>query len=369
MDHFHERREAVLNHIPELWKYKKRLGSAIDDSSLSVFTTWEMSFQQVGMDDTEKYKKTHFLTIFAFLGNQNVSGDLFRLTFESSRYPPDWMNIFSTNSEWDKYKFEDVLVESRNLSLIQGLDNKNQDFCRFPLHPLVQDWLKLRRNDSTRQRFTKETIFMLTTYLGESRIDQCPLDTRQITLSDLDACIQNDSEYLQEGDNLGTGSFRLSATRLASFYKRQARYKESETLCQRVLEATEKEVGPNGPDTLKAVSKLSIIYFKEGQYEEAESFYLRALGGQERELGPDHPDTLQTVLDLASGFFKKGQYDAAKPLFERALGAHERAFGDNHLRTLWSVMNSGQDHRFSKDSVYIKVNVSSYSHKAKICLT
>ena len=341
MDHFHERREAVLNHIPELWEYKKRLGDAIDDSALSVFTTWEMSFQQVGIDDTEKYKKTHFLTISAFLDNQNVSEDLFRINFESSRYPPDWMDIFSTNSEWDKYKFEDVLVELRNLSLIQGLDNKNQNFCRFSLHPLVQDWLKLRRNDSTRQRFTKETIFMLTTYLSETRVDQYPLDTRQITLSHLDACIQNDSEYLQEGDNLGTGSFRLSATRFASFYKRQARYKESKTLCERILEATEKEAGPNDPDTLKALSKLGNIYSKEGQYGEAELFYLRALGGQEKELGADHPDTLQTVLDLASGFFKKGQYNDAKPLFERALGAHERALGDNHLRTLWSAMNLG----------------------------
>lgn len=341
MDHYHERRVAVLNHIPELWEYKKRLGDAMDDSSLSVFTTWEMSFQQVGMDDIQKYKKTHFLTISAFLNNQNVVEDLFRINFESSRYPPDWMDIFSTNSEWDKYKFEDVLVELRNLSLIQSLDHKNQDSCRFSLHPLVQDWLKLRRNDSSRQRFTKETIFMLTTYLSESRIDQYPLDTRQVTLSHLDACIQNDSEYLQEGDNLGTGSFRISATRFASFYKRQARYKESKTLCQRVLGATEKELGPNGPDTLKAVSKLGNIYSKEGQYGEAESFYLRALDGQEKELGPDHPDTLQTILDLASGFFKKGQYDDAKPLFERALDAHERTLGDNHLRTLWSAMNLG----------------------------
>lgn len=355
MDHYNERREAVLKHTPELWEYKKRLGGTMDDSSLSVFTTWEMSFQQVGIDDMQKYKKTHFLTISAFLDNQNVSEDLFRVNFESSRYPPDWMDIFSTNSEWDKYKFEDVLVELLNLSLIQSLDHKNQDFCKFSLHPLVQDWLKLRRNDSSRQRFTKETIFMLTTYLSESRVDQYPLDTRQATLSHLDACIKNDLEYLQEGDNLGNGPFRLSATRFASFYKRQARYKESKTLCQRVLDAAEKELGPNGPDTLKAVSKLGNIYTKEGQYGEAEAFYLRALDGQQKELGPDHPDTLQTVLDLASAFFKKGQYDDAKPLFERALRAHERNLGVNHLRTLWSAMNLGMV--LKKQGHYGRANV------------
>ena len=341
IDHYNERKMAVLKHTPEIWEYKKRLGDAVDDSALNVFTTWEMSFQQVGIDDVQKYKKTHFLTVAAFLDNQDVSEDLFRINFESSRYPPDWMDIFSTDSEWDKYKFEDVLVELRNLSLIQSLDQRNQEICRFSLHPLVQDWLKLRRNDLSRQRFTKETIFMLTTYLSESHIDHYSLDTRQVTLSHLDACIKNDSEYLQEGDNLGTGSFRLSATRFASFYKRQARYKESKTLCQRVLDATEKELGPTGPDTLKAVSKLGNIYTKEGQYGEAESFYLRALGGQEKELGPDHPDTLQTVLDVASIYFKKGQYDHAKPLFERALGAYERTLGAKHLRTLWSAMNLG----------------------------
>lgn len=355
MDNYDERRVAVLKHTPELWEYKKRLGDAMDDSYLSVFTTWEMSLQQVGLEDLQKYKKTHFLTVSAFLDNQNVSEEIFRITFESSRYPPDWMDIFSTNGEWDKYKFEDVLVELRNLSLIQSLDHKNQDFCKFSLHPLVQDWLKFRQNDFSRQRFTKETIFMLTTYVSERQVDRYPLDIRQVTLSHLDACIKNDSEFLQEGDNLGTGPFRLSATRFASFYKRQARYKESKTLCQRVLEAAEKELGPNGPDTLKAVSKLGNIYNKEGRYGEAESFYLRALSGQQKELGPDHPDTLQTVLDLASAFFKKGQYDDAKPLFERALVAHERTLGVNHLRTLWSAMNLGMV--LKKQGHYGRANV------------
>ena len=355
MDHYNERRVAVLKHTPELWEYRKSLRDAVEESSINVFTTWEMSFQYIGIDELQKYHKTHFLTVSAFLDNQNVAEDLFRNSFESSRYPPDWMNIFSTDSRWDKYKFQDVLVELRNLALIQSLDDTNQDFCKFSLHPLVQDWLKLRQNGSSRQRFTKETILMLTTYLSERHIDHYSLDKRQIALLHLDACVRNDSEYLQEGDNLGTGDFRLSASRFASFYKRQARYKESKTLCQRVLDAAEKELGPEGPDTLKAVSRLGNIYNKEGQYGEAELFYLRALNGQEKELGSDHPDTLQTVLDLASVHFKKGKYDDARPLFERALDSYERTSGANHLRTLWSAMNLGMV--LKKQGLYQRADV------------
>ena len=341
MDHYNRRRIEVLNHTPDLWEYRKWRDDTESESAISLFTTWEMSFQQIGLDESGKRNKTHFLTVSAFLNNQNVPEGLFRAMFESTRYPPDWMDIFSTDDQWDPYKFEDVLVELRNLSLLQSLDHNNQGSGKFSLHPLVQDWLKLRQSDFSRQRFTKEAMNMLTTYLDDSQIDRRPLDTRHDTLSHLDACVQNDLEYLHTGDNLGTGLFRLSATRFASYYKRQARYKESKTLWQRVLNAAENENGPRGPDTLEAVSKLGNLYSKEGKYPEAESSYTRALSGREQILGNDHPHTLESVLDLATVYFKQGHYEAAEPLFERSLIAYERTQGVSNLRTLWSAMNLG----------------------------
>ena len=47
--------------------------------------------------------------------------------------------------------------------------------------------------------------------------------------------------------------------------------------------------------------------------------YERALEASERVLGPEHPDTLGKVNNLAGLLFRKGDYAGAQPLFEHAL--------------------------------------------------
>ena len=44
MNHFNERKAAVLKHTPEFWEYKKNFSDKSNDSALDVFTTWEMLF-------------------------------------------------------------------------------------------------------------------------------------------------------------------------------------------------------------------------------------------------------------------------------------------------------------------------------------
>ncbi|KAI9770486.1 MAG: hypothetical protein M1839_003201 [Geoglossum umbratile] len=51
--HYDERKELVLKHTPPLWEYRKRLGKDKDETLLSVFTTWELSFQQIGKNENE----------------------------------------------------------------------------------------------------------------------------------------------------------------------------------------------------------------------------------------------------------------------------------------------------------------------------
>lgn len=51
LQHFHEhyldRKATVLSHTPDLCEYKKTIHDTEKDSSLSFFTTWELSFRQI----------------------------------------------------------------------------------------------------------------------------------------------------------------------------------------------------------------------------------------------------------------------------------------------------------------------------------
>ena len=72
LDHFNNRREIILNHIPTLSEYTKKLSDEETAKALSVFTTWEMSFQQIRREGDYKKHKEHLLTISAFLDNAHI---------------------------------------------------------------------------------------------------------------------------------------------------------------------------------------------------------------------------------------------------------------------------------------------------------
>ena len=56
-----------------------------------------------------------------------------------------------------------------------------------------------------------------------------------------------------------------------------------------------------------------------GLYTPAEALLRRALEASERVLGPEHPNTLGSVNNLAGLLYNKGDYAGAQPLYERAL--------------------------------------------------
>ena len=83
--------------------------------------------------------------------------------------------------------------------------------------------------------------------------------------------------------------------------------------------------------------QLASLLQDQGQLEEAAPLFRRDLEASERTLGADHPDTLASVGNLP--LQDQGQLEEAAPLFRRALEAHERTLGADHPDTLASVAN------------------------------
>ena len=132
-------------------------------------------------------------------------------------------------------------------------------------------------------------------------------------------------------------SYLLDA--VASFHRDAGDYGPAEPLYRRALEARERVLGPEHPDTLVSVNSLAFLLERTGDYAGAEPLYRRALEARERVLGPEHPDTLVSVNNLAGLLERKGDYAGAEPLYRRALEASERVLGPEHPCTLLSVNN------------------------------
>ena len=71
-----------------------------------------------------------------------------------------------------------------------------------------------------------------------------------------------------------------------------------------------------------------------GLLKDAEPLYRRALEARERTLGAEHPDTLHSINELAVCLQAMGLQKDAEPLYRRALEASERTLGAEHPHTL-----------------------------------
>ena len=121
-----------------------------------------------------------------------------------------------------------------------------------------------------------------------------------------------------------------------------ARYSEAEPLFRRAMEARERVLGPDHPDTLSSVNSLALLLDGKRDYAGAEPLYRRAMEARERVLGPEHPDTLSSVNSLALLLDGKDDYAGAEPLLRRAMEASERVLGPDHPDTLARANNLAQ---------------------------
>jgi hypothetical protein len=101
-------------------------------------------------------------------------------------------------------------------------------------------------------------------------------------------------------------------------------------LRRRVLESSERVLGPEHPDTLRSLYSLASCMRDVGDAAGALPLSRRALESCERVLGPEHPDTLISVNNLAACLYALGDAAGASLLFRRAVEGFDRLLGPNH---------------------------------------
>jgi len=236
-----KRRAAILKHTPANWEYRKARSNGADEP-LSVFTTWEMSFEELETSAEERESLIHLLTLSSFLDTANISGGLFKHYHEVSEAKPAWLSGFLNDGVWDEDRYQDCIVRLLGVSLIQSIDIMS-DHTRFSFHPLVAEWLKLRIDEHARGRFTEEAIQILRLYVDGGDTKEMPLREKSEVLSHLNKAVENDHIYHAGGKHV-SHTLMSAMISFGSFYRRLGRHRGIGDLIERAMNEQPEEITP-----------------------------------------------------------------------------------------------------------------------------
>jgi hypothetical protein len=96
------------------------------------------------------------------------------------------------------------------------------------------------------------------------------------------------------------------------------------------VDAIERDLGPDHPDTLISRNNLAYAYETAGDLARAIPLHEATLADSERILGPDHLNTLTSRNNLAYAYQAAGDLARAIPLYEATLADSERILGPDH---------------------------------------
>ena len=332
-EHFRLRKMAILQHIPEHWEYRLGVTDAERDIVLSTFTTWELSLQQTSGSPEVKQKKERFLTLCAMFDTASISREYFEFYCRST--DTQCISIFESEGTWDGFKFDDVAAECRTLSLLQSEGAYHREGL-LALHPLVRDWLKLRKSPEDKQEVAEEYTNILVSYIAAADLNLLEQAALQRVLANIDSCIQEDERF--QNPQMHSSSYPSYAVRLfAEAYNGYGFYEKAGGLLKQALVDMQNKLGNKHLDTLKTMQLLAITYLSDELWDESVELYEQALHGYTEILGINHFDTVQAVNGLAIAYASKGKYDEAEELLKQIFDAQPEKFGPAHLDALQNL--------------------------------
>jgi hypothetical protein len=151
----------LFNQTPQMSQYRRKLNDSAKETTLNIFTTWELSFQQLQEQQAPSIQKSQILTLFAFFDCKDISEDLFQSYFrrkmvvsESEVLKDSLIGSFAdTRGDWDHQAFVGVLNNLAQISLVQAWSRAQPGECHLSLHPLIKDWIRLRTNIASFQDY------------------------------------------------------------------------------------------------------------------------------------------------------------------------------------------------------------------------
>ncbi|KAJ7484121.1 hypothetical protein FB451DRAFT_1363721 [Mycena latifolia] len=297
-----------------------------DNYAWTVYTTWQISFEQLS-----EQAKT-FLKLCSFLHYHGISENIFKnatnyvlkpcsLSKEELEMPVKVLSQFSDPSgAWDPLHFMDVTNEIRAYSLINFDPEKNM----FSIHTLVHDWTRSTLSDDT----CHQCMVAITGISLRGQLEEDIHLASLWMLPHIDFLIKHNLNAIQD--------FRND---YAKVYMLTGKAEKAAELGLAVLEQRKKLLGEDHPDTLESMYWLAWSYRQLGKLNEAEKLGVSVWEKRRETLSDNHVDTLDAMGSLALTYQTLGKLKEAEELQALVLQRQRNILGDNHLQTLRAMGN------------------------------
>jgi tetratricopeptide (TPR) repeat protein len=128
-----------------------------------------------------------------------------------------------------------------------------------------------------------------------------------------------------------------SMNALALIYMREAKFAESESLYNTVLEKRRRILGIAHPDTLATSSALAALYLNVGKYGRAEQLSAHVMDLARHAPGAEGTQVLTYERLLSDVYTREGKKTQAEPLLKDVVNQQRRLLGEQHPETLESM--------------------------------
>ena len=152
LEHYMSRKSVILKHIPDVWEYRKYQVDDEKATSLSVFATCDLAFEDFDREDDDYHHVRELLGFLAAFHHQRIPEMLCRSSAQNC--PAPWATYFIIDGQWDSGKYQDLVAKLLAKSLIIDMSFEGEQTL-VSLHPLVQEWALLRLSDSEQAESTR----------------------------------------------------------------------------------------------------------------------------------------------------------------------------------------------------------------------
>ncbi|KAF7341073.1 TPR-like protein [Mycena sanguinolenta] len=304
-----------------------------DHYAWTVYTTWEMSFDQLSP------LAAMFLQHCSFLHFNGISEEIFRYASkyqfcsdgpskEELQGGVEFLSHFlGSTGEWDSFQFTIAMNEVQAYSLISF----DEETKLFSIHPLVHAWGQSTISDPRKYMHTMQVI------LGMAISERQEWDGALPSLvlcPHIELAVKSDM-YLAP----------VFASHYAWVFREAGKYKQGARMLEAVLEEYKQILGENHPETVSTMSSLGNTYLELGDYQNAKDLQVIVLEGDKQVLGEDHPYTLLAIGNLGTTYQHLGDYQNAKDLQVGVLDKRKQILGEDHPDTIGAMSNLGSTYR------------------------
>jgi tetratricopeptide (TPR) repeat protein len=136
----------------------------------------------------------------------------------------------------------------------------------------------------------------------------------------------------------------------------EGHYAEAEKLYSDVIDVQRRVLGPEHPQTLRAMMMLAVTMMKEGRYAAADKLQGEVIEAKTRVLGPTHTSTLQSMEMEALGLSREGRFAESEEMFRAVIEIAEKSDQPATVAEAWYNSACAQAARGRRDEAFVDLN-------------